>query len=209
MSKKKGEIDPRVIRTRKLLRNSFVELLPKKGFNDLTIAEITENATLNRATFYLHYQDKNELLVDVFENLIAEAMPLPTEPFDQIDLEELHPIIMVLDHIAAYADFYCAILGEQGVPFLTLRIQSYIEEIINQWMTVILAAKYGKQFDHLPEIAVNFLAAGYLGVISWWLEHGMPYSAEVMEEQLIRVTNGGIEEIINFAESNDVQKYNV
>ncbi len=54
LSMKNGKLDPRVVRTRELLRNSLVDLIHTKGFNDLAILERTDHARLNRATFELH-----------------------------------------------------------------------------------------------------------------------------------------------------------
>ena len=54
--------DPRVLRSRQMLMESLLRLLTRKEFADISIQEITDEATLNRATFYLHYPDKNALL---------------------------------------------------------------------------------------------------------------------------------------------------
>jgi AcrR family transcriptional regulator len=54
--------DPRVLRSRRMLMDALVRLLTKKEFEDVSVQEIADEATLNRATFYLHYPDKNALL---------------------------------------------------------------------------------------------------------------------------------------------------
>jgi AcrR family transcriptional regulator len=54
--------DPRILRSRRMLMDSLVKLLTKKDFEDISVQEIADEATLNRATFYLHYSDKNALL---------------------------------------------------------------------------------------------------------------------------------------------------
>ena len=67
--------DPRVLRSRQMLMESLVRLLTRKEFADISIQEIADEATLNRATFYLHYPDKNALLQALtaarFRDLIA------------------------------------------------------------------------------------------------------------------------------------------
>jgi AcrR family transcriptional regulator len=57
-----GTTDPRILRSRRLLMDSLVMLLKKNEFEDISVQEIADEATLNRATFYLHYADKNALL---------------------------------------------------------------------------------------------------------------------------------------------------
>src|SRR5882672_5095054 len=54
--------DPRILRSRRMLMEALVRLLTQKEFEDISIQEIADEATLNRATFYLHYPDKNALL---------------------------------------------------------------------------------------------------------------------------------------------------
>src|ERR1700678_2340361 len=54
--------DPRILRSRRMLMDSLAKLLTKKEFEDISVQEIADEATLNRATFYLHYPDKSALL---------------------------------------------------------------------------------------------------------------------------------------------------
>jgi AcrR family transcriptional regulator len=67
--------DPRILRSRRMLMESLLRLLTRKEFADISIQEIADEATLNRATFYLHYPDKNALLQAMtaarFRDLIA------------------------------------------------------------------------------------------------------------------------------------------
>src|ERR1700734_2970271 len=67
--------DPRILRSRRMLMDSLAKLLMKKEFDDISVQEIAGEATLNRATFYLHYPDKNALLQAMtgvrFRDLIA------------------------------------------------------------------------------------------------------------------------------------------
>jgi AcrR family transcriptional regulator len=57
-----GTTDPRILRSRRMLMDALATLLIKKEFEDISVQEIADEASLNRATFYLHYQDKNALL---------------------------------------------------------------------------------------------------------------------------------------------------
>jgi AcrR family transcriptional regulator len=54
--------DPRILRSRRMLMDALTSLLAKKDFEDISVQEIADEATLNRATFYLHYPDKGTLL---------------------------------------------------------------------------------------------------------------------------------------------------
>jgi AcrR family transcriptional regulator len=67
--------DPRILRSRRMFMGALARLLNTKEFDKISIQEIADEATLNRATFYLHYTDKNALLEAMteasFSKLIA------------------------------------------------------------------------------------------------------------------------------------------
>jgi len=71
--------DPRVKRTRKLLQQAFMELLQEKNFAGISILDITERATVNRATFYAHFPDKyallDSMLREQFQQMITSKLP--------------------------------------------------------------------------------------------------------------------------------------
>ena len=56
------KVDPRIIRTKKLLVEAFQEVSREKKMSQITVKDITERATVNRATFYAHFTDKYDIL---------------------------------------------------------------------------------------------------------------------------------------------------
>jgi AcrR family transcriptional regulator len=66
--------DPRILRSRRMLMESLYKLLNKKEFEDISVQEIADEATLNRATFYLHYPDKAALLQAMTDVRFRELM---------------------------------------------------------------------------------------------------------------------------------------
>ena len=66
--------DPRVKRTKALIRQAFIELLKVKDFEDITVQDIVHRTELNRSTFYNHYRDKYELLDVTMAELFAEML---------------------------------------------------------------------------------------------------------------------------------------
>src|SRR5271170_5840557 len=66
--------DPRILRSRRMLMDALARLLMKKEFEDISIQEIADEATLNRATFYLHYADKNALLQAMTESRFRDLI---------------------------------------------------------------------------------------------------------------------------------------
>jgi len=69
-----GTTDPRILRSRRMLMDSLKKLLKKKEFEEISVQEIADDATLNRATFYLHYPDKNALLQAMTESRFRDLI---------------------------------------------------------------------------------------------------------------------------------------
>ena len=190
MSKNESNIDPRVLRTRKLLRNALLDLIPEKGYSAITIQDITDRATLNRATFYLHYRDKLELLEDAFQVIMADAALLPPDD-GSVGLESaLVSIEGIFDHIAKHDGFFRVMLGEEKVPEFSNRIHAYIESVGVLWFNALQPDE--EEILVPPELAVIFLGSAVEGLLVWWLENEMPYSSRYMSIQVMRLTALGL-----------------
>jgi AcrR family transcriptional regulator len=74
LQSERGATDPRILRSRRMLMEALTNLLITKEFEDISVQEIADEATLNRATFYLHYQDKNALLQAMTETRFRELI---------------------------------------------------------------------------------------------------------------------------------------
>lgn len=66
----KEKEDPRILRTRKLIMDAFIDLSSKKEFKDITVKDITNEAMINRATFYYHFED----IYDLLEKALSEVL---------------------------------------------------------------------------------------------------------------------------------------
>jgi AcrR family transcriptional regulator len=66
--------DPRILRSRRMLMDALAKLLMIKEFDDISVQEIADEATLNRGTFYLHYPDKHALLKAMTESRFRDLL---------------------------------------------------------------------------------------------------------------------------------------
>jgi AcrR family transcriptional regulator len=189
MSKNETHLDPRVRRTRKLLLDALMELIPEKGYNAITIQDITDRATLNRATFYLHYRDKDDLLYQGMHETLNELhsrQPVPVLEQDRLTMNEsITTVVGDFEHIAMNADFYRAMLGESGATEFTLKLKNLVLKTTEQRLKSALGELPS---GPLPtELVLEFMASGYVGLIRWWLENDMPYTPEEIARQLIHL----------------------
>ncbi len=129
-NKSERKLDPRVIRTRGLLRESLMSLIPEKGFDALTVQDITDRATLNHATFYLHYRDKYDLLNQIIESVLQEVATLPIPVHADPDLRAIQQVfVQLFEHVARNERFYRVMLQQPSVAPYIQNIQGHIEKI--------------------------------------------------------------------------------
>ena len=108
MEKKK---DLRVIKTKKMIYTALVELMKEKTFEEIKVSDICEKALINRSTFYAHYEDKYELLIDFIKDL-KEEFSQKLENNKALNIKEyyLELIKIFLNHVEDKKDIYSSIM---------------------------------------------------------------------------------------------------
>jgi AcrR family transcriptional regulator len=101
------QTDLRVIKTKRLIKDTFYEIVSEKGFEKITISDITNRASINRSTFYLHYQYKCNLLESLENGVIYEIKAIIAKiGFEQIQsrMREEKPLPHVIKILHQVAD---------------------------------------------------------------------------------------------------------
>ncbi len=182
-------LDPRVRRTRGLLTEALLDLLREKGFNAISVQDITRRAKLNRVTFYLHYRDKEDLLTqtmkDVLDELneVSRRNKLPQSASSQQGSPEV--FVRWFHHVAAHSELYRLMLGPGGMASFAAQVRRYLERLMTP---LIEEGLQGDRSGIPPVLRSRFLASAFLGVIAWWLEQGMRQPAEQMADWLWTLT---------------------
>ena len=184
-----SKLDRRVIRTRQLLRKALMELILEKGYDAVTVKDITDRANVGRATFYLHYEGgKEELLLSnlegIYEELVLRIKELKRAPFIS---SQNRPSKIAFEHAAEQRDLYLILLRGQGATALAQRIREFLAGLIQQELLL------QQEDSPVPlEIVANYMAGSLIALITWWLENDMPYSAEYMADMFSRLTVPGV-----------------
>jgi AcrR family transcriptional regulator len=173
------QLDPRAIRTRALLRDAFVSLILERGYDAITIQDIADRAGLRRATFYLHYKDKEELLTAIMDammdDITSEILQIEDNPFDPECNETV--IRMVFEHARQNANLYRIILQGHGA----IRIVRHVREYMATQIRIQHADDLQAGNSEFPvDVVANYMAASELSLLIWWLENDMPYPPEQM-----------------------------
>jgi AcrR family transcriptional regulator len=182
--------DPRVVRTRHMLRDALIALILEQGYDAITIQDITDRAGLRRATFYLHYKDKEELLFSI----LGETFDELACKMDELKLQLITPEaemamhLVIFKHAQENADLYRSILGGHGAS-TTIR---YVREYLARTFTREVKECTPELELVMPiDVLANFTASIKLNMAIWWLEQGMPYSPGQMADMCTRLTLNG------------------
>lgn len=193
MSTKK--LDPRVRRSRRMLRDALIGLMKEREYEEISVSEIAERADLNRATFYLHYKDKQDLLQQSIDDVLSEI----AEHFQHIELEtnlvDVSKVellfLNMFEFIAQNADFYKVMLSKGDVQF-TNQWQDLFREKVKHRISS-QQPKMKITDDTMPiDLLLAFISSACTGAIKWWLENDMKYTPQYLSKMLSRfVTFGG------------------
>lgn len=173
-------VDRRVQRTRKLLQDSLMELTLEEGYDAIAIQDITNKANLGRATFYLHYKDKDELLLDTIGQFLADFLEqVPQLSHAQWRLDDSKALTRLFDFAAEHYDLYrILIIGSGGIT-ASQQLRRSIANSIQQSIAHDLETEEAQPLVPI-EFMANHFAGTLLSTIYWWLDSDMPYPPDEM-----------------------------
>ncbi|MVX65568.1 TetR family transcriptional regulator [Clostridium chromiireducens] len=189
--------DLRVIKTQANIKNTFIELLSKKTFTEITIQNILDQALINRSTFYKHYSDKYELAEQLIDEIMKKATVFITERFSNMKGDELFSIIYkayeyVYDNKKTILALW-KIRTDKLHPYDDL--QGLLKKYCMEYLTAHNAIKDSSMLDYYSTL---YASLG-LTTIKWILECGNePDIVKIIEQfkytlrgSLWLKTNGG------------------
>jgi AcrR family transcriptional regulator len=165
----------RLRRTQKLLREALVELIDERGFDAITIGELTDRAMVSRAAFYRNYQDKYELVEQIFEEAMSALLAAVG------DLGREHPAeiwVRFFEHIADYERLYRALLGKQGSPWFVWKMRAALAGLVKERGQLPHGSSPSDRPVHTfsDTFVPDLVSALFVEAITWWLEQGRPYT---------------------------------
>jgi len=126
--------DPRITRTRQLLHQALLELMMEKSFQAITIQDIAERATVNRVTFYAHFQDKYALLEysirEIFKQQLKNHLP-EGPPFTP---ENLANLIRAVCEFLGEMTRVCPPPHGQMDSLMEKQIKEVVYEVLLAWL---------------------------------------------------------------------------
>lgn len=201
------KIDRRIQRTKLALRQALLELIKEKGFDAISVEEITERANLGRATFYLHYKDKEDLLLDEFREMASNRVEVLSEiPLsiwkstdDNMELPDGHsavmPLLLVFEHAAQNAELYRILLRGGNSHRIGIQIRQIIADSIHAIVQARMQNEPPAPIEVPIELLASYFSGALMGSLSWWLEQGTSPSPEEMARMFQHLFFPGVKKV--------------
>ena len=184
-------VDPRIKRTRELLVRAFNELVAEKGHTGLTVQEIAERATINRATFYAHFTDQYELfdyaISEAFREELRRRLPDSSPRLSEENLKAL--VLAACDYLAGL-NMACSRTDRQFRPLIEARVQGELYELLLGWLEASPEKARGRQVSQ--EVRASVVSWAIFGAALDWSRNGAARSSDEVADEVLSVIVEGL-----------------
>jgi AcrR family transcriptional regulator len=185
--------DRRSLRTKRMLREAFTQLIEERGLDGFSVGELTTRADINRGTFYAHYRDMSDLLTS-FEDEIIEELQAFKPRIQSVTLRELHVFnrkgipprvtVELFDLLREHGTLLRILLNPNGDAVFQARLR---DRLCTDLVRSVLHDKYTSNPKPLTEYYVAYYASAALGLIQRWLERDMQETSEEMARIMLSI----------------------
>ena len=187
--KRRRKPDQRIRRTCERLGSALLALIQEKPIDDVTVQQVLERASVGRSTFYLHYRDKDDLLLSQLEGflkIMSTALAVRKEASHRVV-----PVAELFAHIGNQNKLYRALADSGRLPDFFDLAQGYFARGIEQRLTE------SKRLSNLPQrewaARAAALAGSMLSLLRWWLDRGEKESPSAMDDLFHRMVWNGLQ----------------
>lgn len=174
--------------TRQRLKQAATDLLIEGGGDAISVQAITDRADVGRGTFYLHFQDKDDILWTILREQIdtLHAQIEQEVHTDQPVEQRVYRIwLKIFQHIHAHRTLISRVLGAQGHMLIANRFMEYFVALMIDDLT--------QYVDQIPislpvPFVANYLMGAQIRLIVWWIEQEIDYTPEEMAGMFYRMT---------------------
>lgn len=169
----------RVTMTKRIIKETFIEMLEKKSIQKIYVRELCDNADINRSTFYKYYESQYDLLAEIENDLLLEIENKCKEDDGNKGLNN------ILHYLNNNKNIYKVIINANTDSFLSKKILNLpiITEILNSKISITNESKYKK----------IYILEGAYHVILEWLNNDCKENVEEITKLLIKYTNQNLD----------------
>ncbi len=164
------KVDPRVKRTRRLLRDALVSLILEKDFASISIKDVTERAEVAYITFFRHFESLDQLLMEILDDGLGELQDHIETLAKQSETSALETEgMLIFEYIGQKADLFRILFKSQSVTRVRKKVVRNIAAIFQK--SCLPLARSGNPMA--TAILSNHIATSLLALVEWWLDNNM------------------------------------
>jgi AcrR family transcriptional regulator len=180
------KIDPRVRRTRKLLEDAFRALLAERSYQEISVADISERATVNRATFYAHFEDKQDLATKMLRGAFEAALLARLERPKPLSEESLSEIAAAVFEFMDGMKQNCPKMANSLDALVGPTLQEALQSFISTWLKLDPDAM--RLFPgSSPETVITVLSWSIFGGAMRWKRRTRRPAASAAAREIVRL----------------------
>jgi AcrR family transcriptional regulator len=187
--KQRRKPDERIRRTHERLGSALVELIQEKPIDDVTVQEVLDRASVGRSTFYLHFRDKNDLLLSQLEKfleIMSTALTVRKE-----ESRRVVPVAEMFEHIGNQKKVYRALADSDRLNDFFDLAQGYFARGIQQRLRE--SKRLAKLSQRDLAARAFALAGSLLSLLRWWIDRGAKEPPRAMDELFHRMVWNGLQ----------------
>ena len=174
--------DRRVEKTQELLRGALVSLIAEKPYDSIVVKEILDRANVGRSTFYMHFRDKDDLLVSGIHEMLEPAA-VPTGPFSARGRQQfLRFSLPVFEHHYRHAHAWGDRIGTRGRAILHEHLRRVLRKVVARGMKQEFRAARKPSRQIPADLVAEYVASTFVLVLNWWLDKRMPFEPKEINE---------------------------
>lgn len=175
-------IDRRIRRTRVALREALISLLPKRGWDDLSVQEICERADVGRSTFYMHFQSKEQLLADGLEDL--RKMLKAQAPGGPRTAAKTLPFVRgLMEHVHEQRILFRSLIGRGSGHVVQMRFRQMVLQLVNEELSLHVDPGWER------DAAAHYLSGALVELLGWWVDSRTLRPVEEVEAFFHKLTS--------------------
>lgn len=185
--------DPRVLRTKQLLRDSFTSLILEKDFNSINVSDVTKKAIVNSATFYAHFTDKFDLLDSTITNTFIEKIYERVKDQQVFNQEAFKSIFL---DVCLYHQELSS-LCEKSYHSLGPIIEKKVKDELHHLIYNLLMKSNISRDEHLLKTMATMLSWSIFGTAYTWNMEGRVIPADELVTKMLPIFTHGMEEYLH------------
>jgi AcrR family transcriptional regulator len=177
-------LDPRIKRTRALLGQAFEAALHDKGFQAVSIQDITDRAGVNRTTFYLHFPDKYALLDYHISQEFRQELEEHRLDTSRFSADSLRRLLVMVAEFAAGSNRSCPRHEAQFEGLVETQVKKHLQGLLEQWLEL---AGPAAELRVDPTTAAAAASWAIYGLALQWTHQRKRTSAEAFADKTFPV----------------------